>query len=276
MLGNRFAGDVLEYINRLVEAGIKLHCQIVLCHGWNDGKELDRTLEDLWSLHPSVISTAVVPVGLTAYRDNLQPILPYNKKSSGQVLDTVEAWQNKCRAESGTSFIYASDEFYIVAARDFPSYDRYDDFSQIENGVGLTVQFLKEFEQAMTMRLGTEPAHNRISIITGMGASDIIQNLAGRIEEKYHIEVNVIPIVNRFFGESVTVAGLITGNDIIGALRGESLGAGVLIPQVMLRRGEDVFLDDVSLESISQEAGIDIKAVNVNGQAFLDAVLGIA
>jgi putative radical SAM enzyme (TIGR03279 family) len=275
MLNNRFAGDALKYLYRLAEAGIKMHCQIVLCPGYNDGQELDSTIKDLWSLYPSVLSTAVVPVGLTKHREGLEPVEPYNKETAGQVIDIVESWQEKLRAVSNIGFIYAADEFYLKAKRELPSLDSYDDFPQLENGVGLTVKFIDEFKGALLSRDGIKARHKRLSIITGKSAEGIIRSLAGKTEEKYGVKVEVIAVENQFFGENVTVAGLVTGKDILSSVKGRSLGDQILLPHVMLRRGEDVFLDDLALESIEKETGLEVKVVQVDGQALVDAILGI-
>lgn len=276
MLNNKFGGDVLKYLYTLANANIQLHCQIVLCPGWNDGDELDRTIQDLWALRHAVQSTAVVPVGLTSHRENLQVLSPFTAETADKVIEQVETWQNKCRAETEIGFIYAADEFYVLSGRDFPPYEEYDEFPQVENGIGTVVQFTSEFKEALSEykeAIQTIPNSKRITIVTGKSANEIISKMAQEVTSVYGVEILVVPVENYFFGTKVTVAGLVTGGDIITALKGKNLGEKVLIPHVMLRKGEDVFLDDITLPQLIQAIGVPVIAVSVYGEDFLNAIL---
>lgn len=280
MLNNRFAGDALKYLQRMADAGIQLHTQIVLCPSWNDGEELDQTISDLWEKRNSVQSVAVVPVGLTGHRDKLTLIQPFSPQQASQVIDQVDKWQKIFRSKGNTGFIYAADEFFVTAGRDFPPADYYDNFPQVENGVGLTVQFASEFEEALAYRRLNEKTVEKgqykpinQTIVTGFSAAGIIQAMADKVNTAFQTRVKVIGVENRFFGPSVTVAGLVTGGDIIKSLQGMQLGRRILIPETMLRKGQDVFLDDMSLAELEERLGIPVVAVPVRGDAFLHALL---
>ncbi len=280
MLNNRFAGDVLKYLERMASAGIQLHTQIVLCPNWNDGEELDRTISDLWKLHNSIQSLAVVPVGLTGHRDNLALIRPFTSQQAEEVIKQVEKWHNTFRSQDRNGFVYAADEFYVLAGREFPSMEYYDELPQVENGVGLVVQFLDEFTEAIDYEVGRRKAigQNQVkpikqTIITGMSAFHIIKDMAGKVNSTFKTDIQVIGVENNFFGPSVTVAGLITGSDIIKAIEGREIGQRLLIPEVMLRKGQDVFLDDVTVSQLAKNAGVPVSAVPVRGDAFLHALL---
>jgi len=273
MMRNKRAGEVLDILKRFCEADIKLHCQIVLCPGWNDGDELERTLSDLWAFHRSILSVAVVPVGLTGHRTGLEPIQPYNRETAGQVLDQVEKWQERCKAEKGTNFVFAADEFYILAERSFPSYESYEDFPQIENGVGMIVKFQKEFEEALSGWEGSKGLSRELSILTGESSYRFIQGLVDRIPKGKNGKIHVYAIPNRFFGGHVTVSGLVTGQDILAGVQGKSLGQEVLIPKVMLREGDDVFLDDTRLEELESMLKVPVIPVQIDGGALLKEIL---
>lgn len=282
MLNNRFAGDVLKYLYRMVEAGIKMHTQIVLCPGWNDGEELDRTIEDLWQLRHSVQSLAVVPVGLTGHRQDLSYVAPFKADEAARVIEQVEKWQQRCRLQGGGGFVYAADEFYVIADREFPSAEYYDEFPQVENGVGLTVEFRNEFDEAMEdfIKEGKETAIKgtelvKRTVITGMSAYAIISRMVQKVNEQFGSQISVIPVENRFFGTSVTVAGLVTGSDIVMALKNRSrdLGDMLLIPDTMLRKGQDVFLDDMTVPQLAAETGMAVVPVPVRGYDLLKSLL---
>jgi putative radical SAM enzyme (TIGR03279 family) len=291
MLNNRFAGDVLGYLKTMADAGIQLHTQIVLCPGWNDGAELDRTLSDLWELRGSVQSVAVVPVGLTGHREKLAAVRPFDAGQAARLIDQVKRWQAVFRPQWDRGFVYAADEFYVLAGREFPSLEYYDEFPQVENGVGLTLQFRNEFDEALadrtdqkrneanSNRAGKDASGNstgkslRQTIVTGRSAYQIIKDMADRVNDEFHTDIQVLGVTNRFFGNSVTVAGLVTGSDIMTDIEGKDLGERLLIPEVMLRKGQDVFLDDVSVSQLAEHAGVPVSAVPVRGDAFLDALL---
>ncbi|MFO7294775.1 MAG: DUF512 domain-containing protein [Clostridia bacterium] len=272
MMGNQRAGDVLDILKEFEKARISVHCQIVLCRNWNDGAELERTLSDLWSLRSIVNSVAVVPVGLTKHRQGLESIVPFDAESAAKVLEQVERWQKMCRRESGTAFVFAADEFYILAGKGFPSYQEYEDFPQIENGVGLIARLVHEFDEAISNYRGRNLSIKEFSVATGLSAYPTIRAMMDRLQREMGLKVHVYPIVNRFFGESVTVAGLITGGDMIAQLKGKDLGKALLIPCTMLRRGEDVFLDDITLEGLSLALGVPVVPVPVDGNELLKTI----
>ena len=273
MMGNKRASEIMGTLEDFRQNDISIHCQIVLCRNVNDGRELDKTLEDLWSFRDIIQSIAVVPVGLTGHRQGLENILPYDKESSAQVIDQLERWQAFFKKNMGTAFIFIADEFYVMADRDMPDYDDYEDFPQIENGVGLVQKFRHEFDQAIK-DIGDVPGDKgELSIVTGESAAKIIEEISITLEEITGKTIHVYPIKNNFFGGQVTVAGLITGRDIIKGLKDKPLGQKVLIPDVMLRRGEDVFLDDMTLEELSNQLGIKVVPVAVNGQALVEEVI---
>ncbi len=281
MLNNRFAGDVLKYLKDMADGGIQLHTQIVLCPEWNDGVELDRTLEDLWKLRHSIQSVAVVPVGLTGHRENLDIVQAFTSAQAAEVVDQIEKWQGYFRSEIGTGYVYASDEFYVKSGKPFPSYDSYDDMHQIENGIGLTVQFMTEFDDAFIEAIKNseckEIADSRVStrqtVVTGKSAFTILSEMADRVNQQFNMDIQVVAVENRVFGSSVTVAGLVTGSDIIKDIQGKKLGKRILIPETMLRKGEDVFLDDITVSQVMEEAEVPVIVVPVRGDEFLHALL---
>lgn len=275
MMGNKRAGEILSILKEFEKAGISIHCQIVLCRNWNDGAELERTLSDLWRLRSIVKSVAVVPVGLTRHRQGLENILPFDASSAAQVVEQVERWQKVCRNESGTAFVFAADEFYILAGKEFPSYEEYEDFPQIENGVGLIVKLIHEFDEAIDDYRGRSVGAREVSVATGVSAYPVIKTLMDRVQQAMGVTVHVYPVINRFFGESVTVAGLITGGDMINQLKGKNLGQALLIPSTMLRRGEDVFLDDITLESLNASLGVPVVPVPVDGRELLETITNL-
>ncbi len=287
MLNNRYAGDSLKYLKTMADGGIQLHTQIVLCPGWNDGTELDRTFEDLWKLRHSIQSVAVVPVGLTGHREKLQQVQAFTASQASEAVEQIERWQDSFRSQSGTGFVYAADEFYLLSGIDFPSYDSYDEMHQVENGVGLTVQFMSEFNDALAdvmknLRIEEidDPEKNtkacvpvRQTIITGKSAFSILSDMMNRVNDRFRMDIQIIAVENRFFGSSVSVAGLITGSDILKNIEGKKLGERILIPETMLRKGEDVFLDDVTISQVADKAMVPVIAVPVRGDAFLHALL---
>ena len=273
MMGNKRASEIMDTLEDFRQNHISIHCQIVLCRNVNDGRELDKTLEDLWSFRDIIQSIAVVPVGLTGHRQGLENILPYDKESSAQVIDQLERWQAFFKKNMGTAFIFIADEFYVMADRDMPDYDDYEDFPQIENGVGLVQKFLYEFDQAIKDIGDASWDKGELSIVTGESAAKMMEEIGKTLEKITGKTIHIYPIKNNFFGGQVTVAGLITGSDIIKGLKDKPLGQKVLIPDVMLRRGEDVFLDDMTLEELSNQLGIKVVPVAVNGQALVEEVI---
>lgn len=274
MMGNRFAGKSLDILYRFAKAGIKLNCQIVLCRDINDGEELDRTLKDLTSLWPSVQSVAVVPLGLTKYRQGLYPLTGYDSETARAVVRQLERWGDRCEQKYGQRICYAADEFYLKAQLPIPPAPFYGDFDQLENGVGLMASLKQEFLDALEDFV--PPASSRkVTLATGVAAHPFLDTLLDELRQRCHnLTCNVVPIVNNFFGDTITVAGLVTGGDLLKQLQGRELGDALLLPDVMLRREGDIFLDDVSLEELSEALQIQIITVPNDGYALLDAVVG--
>ncbi len=278
MLHNRFAGKVLKYLDRFYEAGITMNGQIVLCPGINDGEELKRTIEDLLKYAPVMQSVSVVPVGITKYRDGLYPMDTFDGKSAAEVIELIEKYQKDIYEKHGIHFVHASDEFYLLAGRDMPEEERYDDYCQLENGVGMTRLLANEFTEALkTLPSDLKVESRTISIATGYLAYDNIRMLADMLEQSFNnIKVNVYKIRNDFFGEKITVSGLITGQDLIKQLRGKELGESLLLPINMLRSGETVFLDDVTVEDVQRSLQVNVNIVKSSGRDLVNAILGIS
>ena len=288
MLHNRFAGEALKKIDRLYEAGIQMNGQIVLCKGENDGEELERTLSDLSKYLPYMESLSVVPVGLTKYRDGLYPLEPFTKEDAIEVIKTIEKWQNICMEEHGYHFVQASDEWYLLAGLPLPEEERYDGYIQLENGVGMLRLLMTEFHNALeeydnvttrseAMEFLNEECegHYKVTIATGRLAAPFLKELAGDFMTQFPgYEVEVVDIRNDFFGENITVSGLITGQDLIAQLQGRDLGDAVAIPCNMLRMGERVFLDDITVEEVENALQVPLVIVKSSGQALVDAMLG--
>ena len=279
MMKNKHAGKVLSYLDRMAVAGIALCTQIVLCKGLNDGAELDRTLHDLIKYHPSLRSCAIVPVGLTKYRERLYPLEAFSPEECAAVIEQVNAYGNWCLKEYGTRIFYCSDEFYVRAGLPLPGEEFYEDYSQIENGVGMLTSMKAEFDMELDYLdelLHDFRAPRTVSVITGMAAYEHITSLTKTLTSRVaDLTVNVYPITNNFFGKSVTVAGLITGSDAVEQLNGLDLGDELLFPSVMLRADGDVFLDDMTPAELSDRLGIPVRATDSDGAKFISALLGI-
>ena len=274
MLHNRFAGEALKKVDRLYEGGITMNGQIVLCKGINDGEELERSIRDLMKYAPQLQSVSVVPVGLSKYRDGLYPLLPFTKEDAKEVLHIIHKWQKKAYEEFGIHFIHGGDEWYILAEEELPKEERYDGYLQLENGVGMLRLLMNEFEEGYE-RLNGDERDREVSIATGFLAYPYIQRMADRIVEKYpKSKLHVYGIRNDFFGELITVSGLITGQDLIGQLKGKALGEKLLLPCNMLRIEEQDFLDDVTLQDVKDALQVPVDIVKSSGQDFIDAVLG--
>ncbi len=273
MLHNRFAGDALKKVDILYEGGITMNGQIVLCKGVNDGEELERSIRDLTKYLPNLQSVSVVPVGLTKYRDGLYPLEPFTKEDAKKVLQTIHRWQEKIYAEYGMHFIHAGDEWYILAEEDLPEEERYDGYLQLENGVGMLRLLLNEFEEAFADLEG-DAREREISMATGVLAYPYLEKMLGRLQEKFpNVKVHLYKIINDFFGEQITVAGLITGQDLIAQLKGQELGECLYLPCSMMRDGENVFLDDLSLEDVKETLQVETDIVKSSGQDFIEAVI---
>ena len=272
MLHNRFAGDSLKIVDRLVEAGITINGQIVLCKNWNDGEELERSMRDLYQYLPNLQSASVVPVGLSKFREGLEPLEPFTKEDAKRVLAQIEEWQKKAYAEYGLHFIHASDEWYLLAEEELPEEESYDGYLQLENGVGMLRLLETEFHDALAMKDGDEISRE-ISIATGKLAAPFLRKFMKELQIKYpNTKVNVYEITNEFFGEKITVAGLITGQDLKKQLKEVDLGEKLLLPCHMLRSGEDVFLDDVTVSELSEYLQIPIEIVDSDGAVLLHHV----
>ena len=246
MLHNRFAGEALKKIDRLYEAGTPMNGQVVMCKNLNDGDELDRTIRDLTKYIPCMESVSVVPVGLSKYRDGLYPLEPITAEDAAKTIDIIEKWQKKVYAEHGIHFIHASDEFYILAGRELPEEERYDGYIQLENGVGMIRLLTTEVHEALDELEGDEEKEE-LSIATGKLAAVYLAGFLEEIKKKFpNRKVHLYPIRNDFFGEMITVAGLITGQDLIAQLKDKPLGSRLLLPECMFRSGEEVFLDDIT------------------------------
>ena len=274
MLHNRFAGDALKKIDTLYEAGIEMNGQIVLCPGINDGEELDATIRALSCYLPVMQSLSVVPVGLTRYREGLYPLQPVSKECAAQTIDIIEKWQQKIYKEFGFHFVHASDEFYILAERELPEEERYDGYLQLDNGVGSVRLLCDEFTQALAEEEGSTETRE-ISLATGRLAAPYLERLIRQMNEKFpHVRVHLYPIRNVFFGEEITVVGLITGQDLTAQLKEQTLGEELLISVHMLRSGENVFLDDITTDDVCEQLRVPLRVVKPGGRELLDALLG--
>lgn len=275
MLNNRFAGEALKKIDRLYEAGTPMNGQIVMCRGINDGEELERTIRDLSGYLPYMESVSVVPVGLSKFRKGLYPLEPITREDAVRTIDTVEKWQRKLYRKYKTHFIHASDEFYILAGRSMPEADRYDGYIQLENGVGMIRLMTEEVHSALKDMEG-DGRQDELSIATGLLAYDYLKKYVEEIRTKFPgITVHLYPVKNEFFGEQITVSGLITGQDLIRQLKGQDLGKRLLLPACMFRSGEEVFLDDVTREEVKNALQVPVDIVKSSGYDFVDAVLGL-
>lgn len=273
MLHNRFAGQALKRIDELYEAGVPMNGQIVLCKGLNDGEELERTIRDLSKYLPYMESVSVVPVGLSRFRDGLYPLKPIEREDAAKTIDLIERWQKKLYEEHGTHFIHASDEFYILAGRPLPEEERYDGYIQLENGVGM-LRLLEEEVESALQELQGDSVEEEISIATGQLAAPFIERHVNSVRRKYpNCTIHVYPIRNHFFGEQITVAGLVTGQDLIGQLKDKSLGSRLLLPECMFRSGEEVFLDDITRGELQKALQVKVDIVKSSGQDFVQAVL---
>ena len=273
MLHNRFAGEALKKVDRLYEAGITMNGQIVLCKGVNDGEELEYSLQKLSGYAPVLQSVSVVPVGLTKFRDGLYPLESFDKQDALKVLSQIHRWQQIMYEKHGIHFIHASDEWYILAEQELPEEDRYDGYLQLENGVGMLRLLDTEVKEALETRQGDDRVRT-VTIATGKLAAPYIRRCTDQITSRYpNVQVEVIAITNRFFGEKITVSGLITGQDLREQLKDRELGERLLIPCNMLRSGENVFLDDITIEELSRELHREIIAVEEAGADFVSAVL---
>ena len=280
MLANRRGGETLKYLDRLVEGGIEVNCQLVLCRGINDGDELRRTLTDLLKLTPMVQSIAAVPCGITDYRKNLYPQVPYDAASSAEVIDILEEFGDECKARHGKRIIYPSDEWYLNAGRPLPPAEFYEDYAQLENGVGMWRLFEQEFLAELD-KPHRVYGSKKMDVVTGTLAAPLIEAMMAELHRQYPmIEVTVHPIQNKFFGGNVSVAGLVTATDILAQCKGKLQSNVLGVPEVMLRSEQDMFLDSVTVDELAQQLGVKIEILPSGGgdeaRALLRSGLHIA
>ncbi len=277
MLHNRFAGESLKLMDRLYEAGISMNGQIVLCRDINDKEELNRTIEDLSRYLPYMESVSVVPVGLSKFRKGLYPLKPFTQKEAEETIDLIESWQRRLYKEYSTHFVHASDEFYILAKRPLPEEDRYDGYPQLENGVGMLRLLASEVASALKQKRekeNPEEIKGDISLATGCLAYPYMKKYLSWIEKAFPgLRIRLYAIRNYFFGEEITVAGLITGQDLISQLKGKELGEHLLLPICMFRSGEEVFLDDVTRTDVQDALQVPVHIVKSSGYDLVEAVL---
>ncbi len=274
LLGNRFAGRGIEIMKRFAAAGIEMNCQIVCCPGLNDGEALEKTMADLEAMYPQVPSVAIVPVGLTRHREGLYELTPFDEHTAAQVIRQVESFGEKCLRKHGTRIFYCSDEMYLKAGVEIPDDEFYENYPQLENGVGM----LRLQQEEFTAALGLMPAADGepFSIATGVAARPFLEKLLEKARQMdSRINGRVYAVENDFFGHSIDVAGLVTGQDLIAQLRGRTLGSRLLIPACMLRRDEQDFLDDVKLEEAAAALGVPIYPVSSDGYELAEAVFGL-
>lgn len=274
MLNNRFAGEALSKVETLYEHGIEMNGQIVLCKGINDGEELRYSIEKLEAYLPVLRSVSVVPVGLTKFREGLYPLEPFTKKDAEEVLDLIETYQKRFYEKYGIHGVHAGDEWYLLAERALPEAERYDGYLQLENGVGMLRSFIDEVEEELQSRKREEGICHEISLATGLLAAPTIEKMAGRVQELYpNVKIYIYPIVNTFFGEQITVAGLLTYQDLKEQLSGKKTGSRLLLPCNLLRSGEDVFLDDYRVSDLESALQTPVNIVKSSGRAFVEALL---
>ena len=273
MLNNRFAGDKLKYIDRLNAADVEMNGQVVLCKNVNDKEELERTISDLEKYIPNMRSVSIVPSGLTKFRDGLYPLELFEKEDACAVIDTIEKWQNHFYEKYGIHFIHASDEWYILAEREMPEEERYDGYLQLENGVGMIRSFIEEVKDYIDSIEGDDRVIN-VSTISGVLAYDTIKSSCDKINKKFpNVNVHVYKIINDYFGHSITVTGLLTGQDICAQLSGKELGDNLLLPTNTLKADENIFLDDMTLEELEKNLQINTIIVKSSGMDFVKTII---
>ena len=273
MLNNKNAGRVYDILKRFKAAKLEVNCQIVLVPGVNDGEELNRTLSDLRNLYPTVESVAVVPVGITKYRDGLYDVEPFTKKTSDELLDCIFSKQSEFLEEIGTRFVFPSDEFFATTEKELPSISEYEGFPQLENGVGLMKSFEDEIIQELEKIKTPIDNKKKYIIATGTLAFQFIESIKEKILKKFNkLEIVVVPIVNRFFGETITVSGLITGEDLVSQLKNYEDIDGIIIPRSMMKRDEEIFLDNLTLVEVSKKLNIPVIPSKVEGKSLIDII----
>ena len=274
MLHNRKAGDIFPKVRRLADAGIAMNGQIVLCRGINDGAQLDRTIRDLTGYMPALQSVSVVPVGLTKFREGLYPLEPFTAADAAEVLGIIRGWQEKLVRETGSHFIHASDEWYLLAGQPLPPESDYDGYPQLENGVGM-LRLLEEEIRTFAEESKGDGRVREVSLATGMLAGPELRRMLAPLLQKYPgVRARIYPVRNDFFGHRITVSGLITGQDLIAQLSGQALGSGLILPCNMLRSGENVFLDDITVEEAEKALGVPVSVTDPDGASLCRCILG--
>jgi putative radical SAM enzyme (TIGR03279 family) len=276
ILNNKKAGEILDKIKKLVSNGIEVNCQIVLMRDVNDKEYLEKTIKELHDISPRVRSISIVPVGISKFREGLFKLTPFDKESSSEVIDQVSSWQDKFYNDYGSRVLFLADEFYIMAEREIPELDHYEDFPQIENGVGLMAQFKHEvYETINNLKDPKLDKFREVTIATGVSAYGYISEFANKLENKHeNLKINVYPIINEFFGDKVTVTGLITGSDIEKQISNKSIGDVLLLSESMFKDGEDIFLDDTTLSGLEKKLNIKIEIVQNTGNDFVNKIIG--
>ncbi len=273
MMGNRFAGDSLKILKRFADSSIVINTQIVCCPGLNDGEELKRTLRDLYDYNVNLI--AVVPVGLTKFREGLYPLTPFTKEKAAETVGILEEFGEMCLKTRGKRIAYAADELYIKADREIPDASFYGDFEALENGIGLIAMLKEDVLAELDFRDADPSIHRTVSVACGTSAASYLRELMDRVEEKFTgVRIHVYPIVNDFFGEMINVSGLIVGSDLIRQLKKRPLGDELLISSAMLRFENDLFLDDISIDDAERELHIKVTPINNDGTMLVNAILG--
>lgn len=272
MMGKKDGKDVMVYLKKLADGGITVDCQIVLCRDINDKEVLNNTIDDLISLYPNVRSVAVVPVGLTDYRDKLYKLNKFDKESSLELIKQVVKKQKELLKKHGTRFVFIADEFYVLSESEFPAFEEYEDFDQIENGIGLFRLLEQEIEDSLSNISTINCANKKFTIVTGVAAYGIMCELSNKISKKTGIEISVVKIINECFGKNITVAGLVTGKDIINQLKGKGY-ENLIIPKVMVEFEDNIFLDDIKIEDLERELDTKVYVCEVDGIKLVDLLL---
>jgi putative radical SAM enzyme (TIGR03279 family) len=279
MMHNKRAGEVLSYMKRLADAGISLCGQIVLCKGLNDGEELDRSMRDLSNLFPSMQSVSIVPAGLTRFREKLYPLDAFTKEESAAVIEQVDRFAKDFETKNGSRMFFCSDEFYLKAELPLPEESYYEGYPQIENGVGMITSLMTEFKDELNYLeeyLENYKAPRHVSVATGVAAYDTIKAMATHLEASIEgLQIDVHKIINHFFGETITVSGLLTGKDIYEQLQGKELGDILFFPENALRAGGDLFLDDMTPKELSDKLQVAVSPSRNSGQGFICDMLGV-
>lgn len=275
LLNNRFAGRIMAQLKRLIDAGIEVNGQIVLCKGLNDGKVLDQTIQDLSQFIPNILSLTIVPVGISRFRENLAPLEVFDEASCKEVVEVIHKWQKFYFERMDTRFVFVADEFYVTGKLPLPDYESYEDFPVLDNGVGMLTKFKYELEDALGDMKADETIHFHGTIVTGQITENFMKECTTRVQSKFpNIKIDVYKVVNHFFGENVTVTGLLTGQDIVSTLKEKkNLGNVLFLAENMLKCGEEVLLDDYTLDQLSEEVGLPIEVVPNEGQEWLTAII---